>query len=119
MPTHHIRAHCPSVTTDQRSPNDAGAASDGDHTDMPRYEIRVKGHLGHRWAAWFDGLSVAARDDGTTVISGPVVDQAALHGLLHKLRDIGIPLVSLALLPPDAPAASAVAPPAPRTPEGN
>ena len=103
--THHIRAHCPSVTTDELPANDAGAALDGDHTDTQQYEIRVKGHLGHRWAAWFDGLSVTADDDGTTVISGPVVDQAALHGLLDKLRDIGIPLVSLTQLPPDAPAA--------------
>jgi hypothetical protein len=52
--------------------------------------------------AWFDGLSLTALHDGTTVISGPVVDQAALHGLLHNLRDVGIPLVSLALLPPAA-----------------
>jgi hypothetical protein len=117
--THHIRAHCPTVTTQNRSANDAGAASDADHRDIPQYEIRVKGHLGHRWAAWFDGLSLTPLDDGTTVISGPVVDQAALHGLLHKLRDVGIPLISLTPLPLDAPAASTVAPPAPRTPEGN
>ena len=116
--SHHIGAHCPSVTTDHRSANDAGAASAADQTDIPQYEIRVKGHLGHRWAAWFDGLSLTALDDGTTVISGPVVDQAALHGLLHKLRDVGIPLISLTQLLPDAPA-STVAPPAPRTPEGN
>ena len=116
--SHHIGAHRPSVTTDHRSANDAGAASADDHTDIPQYEIRVKGHLGHRWAAWFDGLSLTALDDGTTVISGPVVDQAALHGLLHKLRDVGIPLISLTQLLPDAPA-STVAPPAPRTPEGN
>jgi len=116
--THHIGAHCPSVINDDgitRSPN---GASDADHTGIPQYEIRVKGHLGHRWAAWFDGMSFTALDDGTTVISGPVVDQAALHGLLHKLRDVGIPLISLTQLLPDAPA-STVAPPAPRTPEGN
>ena len=117
--SHHIGAQSPSVTTDHRSANDAGAASAADHSDIPQYEIRVKGHLGHRCAAWFDGLSLTALDDGTTVISGPVVDQAALHGLLHKLRDVGIPLVSLTLLPPDAPVASTVAPPAPRTPKGN
>jgi len=66
---------------------------------MPTYEIRVTGHLGSRWAAWFDGLSLTTEDDGSTVLRGPVVDQAALHGLLLKLRDIGIPLVSLVELP--------------------
>ena len=66
---------------------------------MPTYEIRVSGHLGSRWAAWFDGLSLTTEDDGSTVLRGPVVDQAALHGLLLKLRDIGIPLVSLNELP--------------------
>ena len=73
--------------------------STGDATNQ-RYEIRVNGHLEPRWAAWFDGLNVTNEDDGTTVISGPVVDQAALHGLLQKLRNIGIPLISLTELPP-------------------
>lgn len=57
------------------------------------YEIRVKGHLDTRWAAWFDGLSLSHERDGTTIISGPVVDQAALHGLLQKVRDLGLPLI--------------------------
>jgi hypothetical protein len=60
-----------------------------------RYEIRVKGHLDPRWAAWFDGLSLTHDGDGTTCIHGPVVDQAALHGLLQKVRDIGLPLISV------------------------
>jgi hypothetical protein len=107
------------VTNDDGITHNPSGASDADHTDIPQYEIRVKGHLGHRWAAWFDGLGLTGHDDGTTVISGPVVDQAALHGLLDKLRDVGIPLVSLIQLPSDAPAASTVAPPAPLTPEGN
>lgn len=77
-------------------------ASDDGHIGIPQYEIRVKGRLGPRWAAWFDGLSLSAEDGGITVISGPVVDQAALHGLLQKLRDVGIPLVSLVQLAPDA-----------------
>src|SRR5579871_2920591 len=98
MTGHHIGAHCPSVTTDNRSTDDAGPASARDRTGTPEYEIRVKGHLGQGWAAWFDGLTLTALDDGTTVISGPVVDQAALHGLLQKLRDVGIPLISLALV---------------------
>lgn len=69
----------------------------------PHYELRVRGHLGARWAAWFDGLHLTTTDDGLTVIRGPVVDQAALHGLLQKLRDVGIPLVSLTELPAAAP----------------
>ena len=60
-----------------------------------QYEIRVNGQLGTRWAAWFDGLAITSERDGTTVLRGPVVDQAALHGLLQKLRDVGIPLISL------------------------
>lgn len=117
--THQIGAQCRGVTDDECITRSPSGASGADHTDIPQYEIRVKGHLGHRWAAWFDGLSLRALDDGTTVISGPVVDQAALHGLLHKLRDVGIPLISLTPLPQDAHAPSLVAPPAPRTPEGN
>jgi hypothetical protein len=66
-----------------------------------RYEIRVKGHLEPRWSAWFDGLDLTREDDGTTVIHGPVADQAALHGLLRKLNDIGLPLVSLTPVDPD------------------
>jgi hypothetical protein len=61
----------------------------------PRYEIRVIGHLDPRWSAWFDGLSLSLEDDGSTVISGPIVDQAALHGVLRRLRDIGLTLVSV------------------------
>src|SRR3712207_8759657 len=58
------------------------------------FRSRVDGHLGTRWAAWFDGLSVTSTSDGTTVLRGSVIDQAALHGLLQKLRDVGIPLRS-------------------------
>jgi hypothetical protein len=66
-----------------------------------QYEIRVNGHLGTRWAAWFDGLAITSESDGTTVLRGSVVDQAALHGLLQKLRDVGIPLISLRQVPSD------------------
>ena len=66
-----------------------------------RYEFRVKGHLDSRWTAWFDGLTLTNESDGTTVICGPVVDQAALYGLLLKLRDTGLPLVSVAKVEPD------------------
>jgi hypothetical protein len=57
----------------------------------PHYEIRLQGHLDPRWAAWFDGLTLTRESDGTTVIHGSVVDQAALHGLLGKVRDLGLP----------------------------
>ena len=57
--------------------------------------IRVNGHLEERWVAWFDGLTVTAEDDGTTVIHGPVADQAALLGLLHAVRHAGLPLISV------------------------
>ncbi len=73
-----------------------------DQAGAPQYEIRVKGHLDSRWSAWFDGLSLSNDIDGTTVIHGPVVDQAALHGLLQKLRDVGMPLVSVTQVSPDA-----------------
>lgn len=62
---------------------------------VEHYEIRIAGRLSARWGAWFDGLTVADAGDGTTRISGPVVDQAALHGLLQKLRDLGLTLLSL------------------------
>jgi hypothetical protein len=68
-----------------------------------RYEIRLKGHLDSRWAAWFDGLSLTNESDGTTIIRGPVADQAALHGLLQKVRDLGLPLVSITQPEPDQP----------------
>jgi hypothetical protein len=117
--SHHIGVHCRPVTSHDHSIRSPSARPAADNTDVPQYEIRVKGHLGPRWAAWFDGLSLTTEEDGTTVLSGPVVDQAALHGLLHKLRDVGIPLVSLIQLPTDAPTDPTVAPPAPETPEGN
>jgi len=59
------------------------------------YEIRVKGHLDVRWADWFDGLTLTRESDGTTVLRGSVVDQAALHGVLGKVRDLGLPLIAV------------------------
>ncbi len=59
------------------------------------YAIRVKGHLDTRWAAWFDGLTLVPDADGSTLIAGSIVDQAALHGLLQKVRDLGLPLISV------------------------
>jgi hypothetical protein len=65
------------------------------------YEIRVSGHLASRWAEWFDGMTLTAGPDGTSVISGMVPDQSALHGLLRKLGDLGVPLVSVTRAYPD------------------
>ncbi len=70
------------------------------HHEPGQYEIRLKGHLDVRWAARFDGLSLTHERDGTTILAGPVVDQAALHGLLRKVRDLGLPLVSVIQLEP-------------------
>ena len=77
--------------------------STGQDRDSGRYEIRVKGHLDARWSAWFDGMSLTNESDGTTSLHGPVIDQAALHGLLHRLRDTGLPLISVTRLDPDQP----------------
>ena len=70
-------------------------ASQSRRHEAGQYEIRLQGHLDARWAAWFDGLTLTREGDGTTLIRGRVVDQAALHGLLQKVRDVGLPLVSV------------------------
>ncbi len=59
------------------------------------YQIRLKGHLGPEWSDWFDGLTITLEEDGDTLLTGPIIDQAALHGLLKKVRDLGLPLVSV------------------------
>jgi hypothetical protein len=61
----------------------------------PAYEIRLQGRLSPRWAAWFDGMTLSTDGDGTTALRGPVIDQAALHGVLQKVRDLGLPLLSV------------------------
>ena len=79
-----------------------------DYDEPGLYEIRIKGHLDNRWADWFDGLTITREDNGETRLIGPVVDQAALHGLLRKVRDLGLPLVAVIHVEPkpaDGPAA--------------
>ena len=109
MTTPHVRVHVGSRTTARRIADDAidqdmersamteprGPADD--HSESGRYEIRLRGHLETRWAAWFEGMTLSHEPDGSTLLRGPVVDQAALHGLLQKVRDIGLPLVSVHL----------------------
>ena len=64
--------------------------------DQPRdYQIRIKGHLSRQWTEWFEGLTITLEENGDTLLTGPVVDQAALHGLLKKVRDLGMPLISV------------------------
>lgn len=64
--------------------------------DQPTvYQIRVKGHLDQRWLEWFDGLTITLEEDGNTLLNGPVPDQSALHGILKKVRDLGMPLLSV------------------------
>jgi hypothetical protein len=80
--------------TDQRAPS-------GVRPEAGRYEIRLTGRLDAHWAAWFGGMTVRHENDGTTVVSGPVADQAALHGVLQRVRDLGLSLVSVARLEPE------------------
>ena len=64
------------------------------------YQIRIKGHLSHQWTDWFEGLTITLEEGGDTLLTGPVIDQAALHGLLKKVRDLGMPLVSVNVVNP-------------------
>ncbi len=72
-----------------------------EYHEPARYELRLKGHLDARWAERFDGLNFSHERDGTTILSGPVVDQAALHGLLRQVRDLGLPLLSVLHIGPE------------------
>ena len=75
-------------------------ASTKDHYVPGLYEIRLKGHLGSQWTDWFEDLTITLEDNGDTLLTGPVIDQAALHGLLKKVRDLGMPLVSVSPVEP-------------------
>ncbi len=70
-------------------------ASTDEHDELGFYAIRLKGHLDGRWANWFEDLAITLEDNGETLLTGPVTDQAALHGLLRKVRDLGLPLLSV------------------------
>jgi hypothetical protein len=78
-----------------------------DPNEPRAYQIRLKGHLGNEWAEWFGGLTITP-DDGDTLLTGPVVDQAALHGLLKRVRDLGLPLISIGPVEPGESEASEV-----------
>src|SRR5207302_10880494 len=71
------------------------------------YQIRIKGHLGREWTDWFGGLTLTLEDNGETLLTGPVVDQAALYGLLRKVRDVAMPLLSVVCMKPDQAVAKA------------
>jgi hypothetical protein len=79
--------------------NETHASSEG-HDKPEHYEIRIKGHLDSRWAEWFGGLTITALDSGETLLTGPMLDQAALHGVLRKVRDLGLPLLSVMHIAP-------------------
>jgi hypothetical protein len=65
------------------------------------HEIRVQGHLDQRWTDWLDGMTVSHQSDGTTTLTGPLADQAALHGVLNRIRDLALPIVSVRRISPD------------------
>lgn len=69
-----------------------------DRSQVMIYQIRIKGHLGQQWVNWFEGLTITLEDNDNTLLTGPVVDQAALYGLLKKVRDLGLPLLSVELI---------------------
>jgi hypothetical protein len=75
-------------------------ASTEHHYEPGFYEIRIKGHLADRWVDWFGGLTITLEDNGDTLLTGPVIDQAALFGLLRKVRDLGMPLISVICVEP-------------------
>ena len=86
--------------------NEPEAERDADQPMI--YQIRIKGHLSPEWADWFEGLTITLEEDDDTLLTGPVVDQAALHGLLKKVRDLGMPLLSVNSVGPDSQDMSAV-----------
>ena len=89
----------------RQTPIEDNAVSEGDRKDSlesPVYRIRIKGHLNGSWSEWFNGLIITHEEDGTTVLTGPVADQPALHGLLIRIRNLGLPPVSVNHIEPDS-----------------
>jgi hypothetical protein len=80
-------------------PNKLNLEADPDQAMV--YKIRIKGHLRHQWTDWFEGLTITLEDNGETLLTGQVIDQSALHGLLKKVRDLGLPLLSVNHIEPD------------------
>jgi hypothetical protein len=80
-------------------PDDSGAGRTSDRPVV--YQIRIKGHLSPQWTGWFEGLTITLEEDGSTLLAGPVVDQPALHGILKKIRNTGLPLLSVNRAGPD------------------
>jgi len=93
---------CDHVKEGRRQTPVAGQAGSEERGEPPAerqvYQIRIRGHLDNRWSTWLGGLRLTHEDDGTTVLTGPVADQPALHGLLIKIRDLGLPLLSVLAL---------------------
>lgn len=81
--------------------------SQGEHDEARCYQIRLQGHLGVQWAAWFDGLTITHLANGDTLLTGPVADQAALYGVLRKVRDLGLPLLACIWLEAATPSTAA------------
>jgi hypothetical protein len=98
-PMQHCRNSSISGKWTRRTMSETHASTEDQH-EPGLYEIRMKGHLDDRWSDWFGGLTITLEDNGDTLLTGSVVDQAALHGLLKKVRDLGMPLVSVSPVEP-------------------
>lgn len=104
LPAHRVRFHRKVIDRYKIMPNKRNPTTDpnepSDARQSPVYEIRIKGHLDREWTEWFGGLTITLEDNGDTLLTGPVVDQAALHGLLRQVRDLGMPLLSVTRIEP-------------------
>jgi len=92
--TAYTRGNIPSVRVTNILSNVKQTHPPPDSSQPVVYQIRLKGHLGSQWTDWFGGLTITLEDDSDTLLTGPVIDQAALHGLLKKVRDLGLPLIT-------------------------